>query len=266
MKLHLANIEDIYSVATHAARTSAAIILSALELPRSVEHKGRTDLVTQTDKQSEKNIIAIIQASFPDHDILAEESGVTTYNSKYLWVIDPLDGTTNFVHGYPSFGVSIAVFYQDEPIVAVIAELPSNRLFSAIKGKGAFCDNQPISVSNNNDLEKSLLVTGFGYEHSEHWQSNMSLFKTFTDITQGVRRLGAASIDLCHVALGVVDGFWEYDLHPWDTAAGILIVEEAGGKITQMNGNSYSIYDDSIVASNGKLHNSLVRTISNHLS
>ena len=145
-----------------------------------------------------------------------------------------------------------------EPIVACVIELPAINIYTAIKGKGAFCNNKVISVSNINDLEKSLYVTGFGYKHGQNWRKNMKLFKYFTDITQGVRRLGAASIDLCHVACGKVDGFWEYDLHPWDTAAGILIVEEAGGIVSKINGDMFSIYSNQILATNGRLHSDFI--------
>lgn len=261
-----AELRHIHSVAVTAVQLSAELILDALERPRSVSHKGRTDLVTETDKKSEENIISIIQAEFPHHEIFAEESGASLHRSDIVWVIDPLDGTTNFVHGYPSFGVSIGVIYKDEPVIGVVMELPSKHLYTAIKGHGAFCDQISISVSKENDLEKSLLVTGFGYEHNENWHRNMNLFKSFTDVTQGVRRLGAASVDLCHVAKGYVDGFWEYDLHPWDTAAGIIIVKEAGGCVSTMNGEPYSIYENTILATNGVLHQNMKDRIAAELS
>ncbi len=263
---HAAVIEKLHSVAMRAAETSADIIMDALNHPKAVSHKGRTDLVTETDKQSEQNIISIIRTSFPNHAILAEESGGTTQSTDFLWVIDPLDGTTNFVHGYPSFGVSIAVFYQNKPLIGIVMELPSKQLYTAIKGQGAFCNNSPIHVSEVCQLEQSLLVTGFGYVHDEKWRNNMKLFQHFTDITQGVRRLGSASVDLCHVARGYVDGFWEYDLHPWDTAAGILIVEEAGGRVTTISDEVYSIFDQSITASNGQLHQDIIKHISSTLA
>ncbi|MBC8216508.1 MAG: inositol monophosphatase [Candidatus Marinimicrobia bacterium] len=257
----MASTQSLRSVAVGAAKSAAKIILGTLHHPRDVHHKGKTDLVTETDRRSEDAIISHIQATFPDHSILAEESGTTYRDSDYLWVIDPLDGTTNFVHGYPSFGVSIAVLQNGEPIVGVVVELPVNRVYTAVKNAGAFCDNEPIHVSGVSELEQSLLVTGFGYDHNENWHRNMELFKSFTDITQGVRRLGSAAVDLCHVARGVVDGFWEFDLHPWDTAAGILLVREAGGIVTKMIGEPYSIYDDSILVSNGFLHEDMMKQV-----
>ncbi len=249
---------DLLTLAKRAARDTGQIILAALDQPRDPDFKGQSDLVTETDRQAEEIIISLINNAFPDHAILAEESGSHGNESEYQWVIDPLDGTTNFVHGYPSFAVSIACLINSIPEVAVVLELPANHLFTATHGGGAFVDGVPICVSKNTQLNHSLLVTGFGYEHGEKWEANMSLFKLFTDKTQGVRRLGAAAIDLCHVACGIVDGFWEFDLHPWDTAAGILIVSESGGKVSQMDGNQYNIHKNHILATNGEIHKEML--------
>jgi myo-inositol-1(or 4)-monophosphatase len=247
------NIE-LLAVAELAARDAGQIILAALNQPRRPDYKGQTDLVTKTDQECEDLIIKHINSEFPGHSILAEESGAQDTKSDYQWVIDPLDGTTNFVHGYPSFGVSIACLRSGIPEVAVVLELPVNRLFTAVKGQGAFVDGHKIKVSNTETLNESLLVTGFGYDHGNKWEANMKLFKHFTDKSQGVRRLGAAAIDLCHVACGFVDGFWEFDLKPWDMAAGILMVSEAGGKVSQLNGINIDIYQDHILATNGNIH------------
>lgn len=254
--MHLNRILDL---AVTAAKGAADIILSASDQPKVVDHKGINDLVTQTDKESEQYICQVINDEFPDHGILAEESGSTLPNADFQWFIDPLDGTTNFVHDYPSFAVSIGVHQNNKPIAGCVIELPANHVYTAIKGEGAFCDDNNISVSTIKELEKSLLVTGFGYQHGERWERNMVLFKRFTDICQGVRRLGAAAVDLCHIASGKVDGFWEFDLHPWDSAAGILIVSEAGGKISKMDGFEYSIYDKEILVSNGLLHDQMIK-------
>lgn len=248
------NLNHILDVAVSAAEKAAEIILTALETPRVADFKGKTDLVTKTDEESEQLICQIINSEFPDHGIMAEESGSTLQDSTIQWIIDPLDGTTNFVHGFPSFAVSIAVYVNNEAVVSCVIELPVNRVFTAIKGQGTFCNDSLVQVSKVNKLGQSLLVTGFGYEHGELWERNMKLFKHFTHLSQGVRRLGAAAVDFCHVASGQVDGFWEYDLHPWDTAAGILIVEEAGGKVSKMDGSPYSIYDNEILATNGLIH------------
>ena len=227
-----------------------------------IKTKSYNEFATFVDEQAEKAIKDIIQSRYPDHGIIAEESQPKKSDKfDYVWIIDPLDGTTNFVHNYPSFAVSIGVHYNNNPVVGCVIEIPSNNIYTAIKSEGAFCNNNPINVSSENNLQKSLLVTGFGYDHDEKWEANMNLFKLFTDVTQGVRRLGAASVDLCHVACGIVDGFWEFDLHPWDTAAGILIVLEAGGKITQMDGRGFDIFQKQILASNGHIHEPMLKHI-----
>ena len=253
--------DKLLNVAVEAAIAASHIIMEALEKPRVADHKGKTDLVTETDHLSEKTIKSIIRASFPDHGFLAEESGQDPSESDYLWIIDPLDGTTNFVHGYPSFAVSIGLFLQNEPLIAVVIEMPHTKLYTAIQGEGAWCEGQSISCSQTDSIDESLLVTGFGYEHGERWEKNMRLYKHFTDTTQGVRRLGAAAVDLCHVASGKVDGFWEFDLQPWDTAAGILIAQEAGCMVTQMDGSDYSIYDNNILVANPQVHSKMVAEI-----
>ena len=250
-------IKQIFRTANSAIEKATEVILKAHCLPKITEFKGRTDIVTETDKLSESMIIVEIQKFFPDHDIIAEESGAVNRNSDYKWIIDPLDGTTNFVHGYPSFGISIGVLYKNEIICGIVKELPANYTYSAIKGEGSFCNGKQIHVSKVAQLEKSLLVTGFGYEHGIKWSTNMELFKRFTDDTQGVRRLGAAAIDLCHVACGKVDGYWEFDIKPWDMTAGILIVQEAGGMVTKMDGTKYSIHKPQLLATNGRIHNKM---------
>ena len=250
---------QIFQTANSAIEKATQIVMEAYNLPKVTEYKGKTDLVTQTDRQSEEIIINEIQKAFPKHGIIAEESDSTNNESEYQWIIDPLDGTTNFVHEYPSFGISIGVMHKDEFICGIVKELPANRTYSAIKGKGAFCDGKQIHVSDVNTLDQSLLVTGFGYEHGKKWSANIELFKQFTDITQGVRRLGAAAIDLCHVACGKVDGYWEFDIKPWDTTAGVLIVQEAGGKVTKMDGSKYSIHHPQILATNGKIHSEMLK-------
>ncbi len=248
----------LLTVALQAAREATKIILAAADQPHQVDHKGRTNLVTDTDRRAEARIITVIRDHFPQHTILAEESGKSTTSGDCTWIIDPLDGTTNFVHGYPSYAVSIGVWAQDQPQVSVVVELPLNNVYAAVRGAGATCNEKPIHVSPVKELSQALLVTGFGYEHNHLWHTNMDLFKQLTDLTQGVRRLGSAAVDLCHVASGKVDAFWELDLHPWDTAGGVLLVQEAGGIVTTMRGDPYSIYDKQILASNSALHAALL--------
>jgi len=256
------NNDTLLDVAVEAAIAASNIVMDALDKPRAAHHKNTiTDLITETDQDSEKLIKNIIRASYPDHGVLAEESGGDASNSEYLWVIDPLDGTTNFVHGYPSFAISIALNYQHQPQVAVILEMPHKKLYSAIANKGAWCEGNSIACSTTPTLQESLLLTGFGYDHGEKWERNMRLFKEFTNKTQGVRRLGAAAVDLCHVASGKVDGFWEFDLQPWDTAAGILIAKEAGCLISKIDGSEYSIYNDNILVTNPLIHEDMISVI-----
>ena len=254
------------SVAKAAARDASDLILHANEIDRETSNKSTiTDLVTQTDKNAERVIKDDILAKFPDHTILAEESGKTSSNSDFLWVIDPLDGTTNFVHGLSPYCVSIALLKNDKPLLSVISELPSENLFWAVKGQGAFCNGEKISVSSRKLIRDSLLITGFSYKHDSNWETNMKLFKDFTKISHGVRRIGSAAADLCYVASGQADGFWEIGLYPWDSAAGILLVEEAGGKVSRMDGKPYNIYDKQILATNNLIHDEVIDKMSSEI-
>ena len=259
--------EEILEVAVEAALAASNIIMEAAQNPFITKtKKSRSDLVTHTDLKSERIIKLFIQKAYPKHNILAEESDQKNFISDYLWVVDPLDGTTNFVHGYPSFSVSIGVYFKKEPIVAVVLEMPHIKLYSAILNNGAKCEGRKINASKTDYIKDSLLVTGFGYQHGELWEKNMEMFKIFTDKCHGVRRLGSASIDICHVATGQVDGFWEYDLSPWDSAAGILIAREAGCTVSQLNGEKYNIYDNNILVTNGNIHKEMISVFENHLN
>ncbi len=254
-------MQQYLDVALKAARNAATYILEESKKVRQVDFKGATDLVTQADRGSEQIILKLIRENFPDHNILTEESEGQVTESPIHWIIDPLDGTTNFVHGYPFYAISIAVHQEGIPVVGVIADVYHHHFYSAVTGKGAFRNGKPIYVSSTTDLNKSLLATGFPYLHDEKWAKNFEHMQKFTDITQGVRRAGAAAIDLAHVACGWIDGFWEVGLHPWDTAAGILLVEEAGGKVSKMYGDKFSIYNKEIVASNGHIHKDMIKIL-----
>ena len=254
------------SVAKAAARDAADLILHANEIDRKTSNKSTiTDLVTKTDKNAEQVIKDDILAKFPDHSILAEESGETKSSSEYLWVIDPLDGTTNFVHGLSPYCVSIALLKNNTPLLAVISELPAENLYWAVKGNGAFCNGEKISVSSRKSINDSLLITGFSYQHDSKWETNMKLFKDFTKISHGVRRIGSAAADLCYVASGKADAFWEIGLYPWDSAAGILLVDEAGGKVSRMDGKPYNIYDKQILATNNLIHDEMIDKMSSEI-
>jgi len=260
--MSLINKNKLLDVAVEAAIASSNLIMEALDSPKIIDQKGRTNLVTQTDKKSEKLIKDIIKSSYPDHSFLAEESGEDKNGSNYLWVIDPLDGTTNFVHKYPCFAVSIGLLYKNNPLISTVLEMPNIKLYSAILSEGAFCEGRKISCSNTSELIQSLLATGFGYEHGELWNKNMKLFKHLTGLTQGVRRLGAAAVDICHVADGKIDGFWEYDLYPWDTAAGLLIAQESGCIISNIDGEPYNpSIDKNIVVANPNIYKKLFKEL-----
>ncbi|XP_062096465.1 phosphatase IMPL1, chloroplastic [Humulus lupulus] len=259
---------QLIQVVEFAAKTGAEVVMEAVNKPRSITYKGLTDLVTDTDKNSEAAILDVVKENFGDHLILGEEGGIIGDTaSDYLWCIDPLDGTTNFAHCYPSFAVSVGVLFRGKPVAASVVEFVggpmcwNTRTFSATAGGGAFCNGQKVHVSQTDQVERSLLVTGFGYEHDEAWATNIELFKEFTDVSRGVRRLGAAAVDMCHVALGIVEAYWEYRLKPWDMAAGVLIVEEAGGAVTCMDGGKFSVFDRSVLVSNGALHGKLLERI-----
>ncbi|XP_070051458.1 phosphatase IMPL1, chloroplastic isoform X3 [Nicotiana tomentosiformis] len=259
---------ELLQVVEAAAKTGAQVVMDAVNKPRNVTYKGLTDLVTDTDKSSEVAILEVVRKNFPDHLILGEEGGIIgDSSSDYLWCIDPLDGTTNFAHGYPSFAVSVGVLFRGKPAAATVVEFVggpmcwNTRIFSAAAGKGAFANGEKIHVSGTDKVEQSLLVTGFGYDHDDPWATNMELFKDFTDVSRGVRRLGAAAVDMCHVALGIAEAYWEYRLKPWDMAAGVLIVEEAGGTVSCMDGGKFSVFDRSVLVSNGLLHAKLLEKI-----
>ena len=250
---------------TRLSRFAFQVVRAALDKPRNISFKGATDLVTETDGASEAAILEVLRAAFPGHAILGEEGGVSgDTGSDYLWCVDPLDGTTNFAHGYPSFGVSVAVLRRAVPVAGVVIEFAGGpgawvtKTFAAARNGGATMNGAPISVSRTADVTRSLLVTGFGYDHDAAWEANLKLFRHYTDISQGVRRLGAASVDMCHVALGVVDAYWEYRLKPWDVAAGVLIVEEAGGRVSTMDGLPYSVFQRSVLVSNDAIHDALL--------
>ncbi len=245
-------------VASFIAREAGHYQLSRLNTAFKVENKGVIDLVTEVDKTCEAMIVGHLKSHFPDHDILAEEGSNTNRSSDYKWIIDPLDGTTNFTHGYPLFCVCIALEYKGEIVTAVIYEPNRDELFTAEKGGGAFCNGEPIHVSNHSTLRESLLVTGFAYNIQEgEKMNNFDHFKDFLMKTRAVRRDGVAGADLCYVACGRYDGFWELYLKPWDIAAGSLILTEAGGKISSFDGSHFNVYGTELLATNGLIHSAM---------
>ena len=223
---------------------------------------NKIDLVTTADLKTEEFIIKNIKETFPDHSILSEEIGKIESDSEYLWIIDPLDGTTNFTHNLPIFSISIGLVKKgEETICGVVYNPAADKLFHAIKNKGAFLNGSPISVTSSDTLSNSLLVTGFPYIHDSFYDLSFSVFKDFYDQTRGVRRLGAASLDLCFVAMGRFDGFYEFRLKPWDICAGALIAHEAGATCSDWDNSPLHHSGKRILCSNGEIHNEMIEVL-----
>jgi myo-inositol-1(or 4)-monophosphatase len=251
---------NFLSVAWEAASLAGALIRNRWQEPKSIDYKGAIDLVTSVDRECERCIVEVLRNSFPNHSILAEEETDWVGAEGNQWIIDPLDGTTNFAHGYPQFCVSIALECNAEVILGLVYDPLRDECFKAAKGEGATLNGAPIRVSGVKELDKALLATGFPYDQREEADFYLSFFKAFMTHSQGIRRNGSAALDLCYVACGRIDGFWELKLRPWDTAAGALIVEEAGGRLSDLAGNKFSIWGKETLASNGVIHDELVNT------
>jgi myo-inositol-1(or 4)-monophosphatase len=251
-------IERIKQIGIRAAYRGGEILMQHFGKLKTVNKKGAIDLVTAADIASEHAILETIQAAFPDHAILAEESGQHHGHSESLWVIDPLDGTTNFAHNLAIFAVSIACVVEGQPLVGIVLNPSSGELFTAVKEQGAFLNNHAIAVSGASAVRDSLLVTGFPYNLEQNTAELMERFKKCLLAAQGIRRLGSAALDLCYVACGRFDGFWEENLRPWDTAAGMLVAQEAGGQVTDFFGRPFAIEKKQIMATNGHIHSELL--------
>jgi myo-inositol-1(or 4)-monophosphatase len=250
---------SIREVLDQAIRAAGDVLLKHYCNLGTVESKGGINLVTVADREAEETIIRVIRKAYPDHQILAEESGhIQKGETDYTWIIDPLDGTTNYSHSFPIFCVSIGVVHQDEIIMGGVYNPFADEYFVAEKGKGAWLNNQPIRVSSVEALGRSLVVTGFPYDRRDNIDHYLRYIREFLFRSHGVLRIGAAALDLCCVACGRLEGFWEEKLYPWDVAAGILIVREAGGTCTDFSGRPSSCYDASILATNGRVHQEML--------
>lgn len=260
MTLSLNEINDLTQTAIHAARLGGAILQDYAQKGFSVHSKGQAiNLVTEADLRSEEAIIQTIRTKFPEHQILSEEQGLQEIPQHPIkWIIDPLDGTINFAHGFPMYNVSIGVEYQGTCVIGIIYDPTRDELFHGQQGRGATLNGAPIQVSTTPKLAEALLVTGFAYDIHTATDNNLKEFCAFTLRARGMRRTGTAAIDLCYIACGRLDGFWELQLNPWDTAAGKVIVEEAGGKITNYAGAPYSIYGKTILATNTLIHSQML--------
>ncbi len=244
------------------AREAGAILRAGYSKEHQVKYKGVIDLVTEVDRESEAFLLGEIRGKYPDHHILAEESGIIQGNDEHIWFVDPLDGTVNYAHHIPIFSVSIAYASQGRMMLGAVYEPLRDEMFAAERGKGARLNGMPIHVSSATELQKSLLVTGFPYDAWNTRQDNFANFVHFGKLTQGVRRLGSAALDLCYVAAGRFDGFWEMSLNPWDIAAGGLIAEEAGAVVTNVYGDKdYISAPPSVIAASSVIHTRILQEL-----
>jgi len=251
--------------AVEIAREAGTLLANYFERRVPFETKGEFDLITEADRASEKLVVERLRSYFPSHAIVAEEGGGRETASEYRWYVDPLDGTTNFAHGYPVFCVSLGLEYKGERIAGVVYDPTRDELFTAAKGGGAYLNLQPVHVSRAAKLAECLVATGFP-SHKRHKNPNIFFYHQITLRTHGVRRAGSAALDLCNVACGRFDGFWEFNLNPWDTTAGVLIVEEAGGKVSNFSGGPFQRDSRETLASNGAVHASLLHEFEQILS
>jgi len=251
-------MKEYKDLAAKAAQAAGKILMEHLDRGVKVGYKGKFNVITEVDHLSEKTIVKMIHGQYPRHQIIAEEGHGKGKKAKIRWLVDPLDGTTNYAHGFPCFCVSIGLEVKGEVVLGVVYDPFNEEMFLAEKGEGAFLNNRPIFVSKIEKLKDSLVVTGF------NWRSirkNLQHFSNFSLRVQGVRRTGSAALDLCYVAMGRLDGYWELMLSPWDMAAGSLIVTEAGGQVTNCRGGSFSIHSKEILASNSRIHDEMVEVL-----
>jgi myo-inositol-1(or 4)-monophosphatase len=259
-------MHPLLNIAVRAARRAGEIIVRALVRLDSLEvtSKGRNDYVSEIDRHAERDIIETIRKPYPEHAILAEESGSSGEN-EVVWIIDPLDGTTNFLHGFPVFAVSIAVQVRGRLEIGVVYDPMRQEVFTAVRGGGAHLENRRMRVSKQRGLEGALLSTGFPFRQDERYTDNyFAMFRTLTTLTSGIRRPGAASLDLAYVAAGRTDGFWELGLKPWDTAAGTLMILEAGGRVGTLGGEEYKL-GPNILAAAPRVFDGMLEAIAPHV-
>jgi myo-inositol-1(or 4)-monophosphatase len=252
---------DYLETAMDLARAAGDVLNYYADRDKLVEFKGRGNLVTIADKKSEELIVGGILNRYPSHSILAEESGATQPGASIQWIVDPLDGTTNFAHGYPFYCVSIGVEENGKPLCGAVYDPIREEMFTAARGAGAYCNGSRLKVSDVDSLSEGLLITGFPYNFRERLDTVLGQFGKFLVASQAVRRGGSAALDLCYVAAGRLDGFWELYLQPWDTAAGRVILEEAGGRVTSFKGEPFSVQMKEILGSNGLIHEEMIAVL-----
>jgi len=251
-------MDNHLNVAIEIAREAGDLLLQHFRQPLEITYKRRSDLLTEVDQKSEALIVDRLQSCFPGYAIVAEEGSGQKTDSDYCWYVDPLDGTTNFAHGFPVFSVSLGLAYRGEVVAGVVFDPTRRELFTAERGAGAFLNGARLRVSSIGDLTQCLVATGFPPFATNH-DLNVQLYFRFTQLTHGIRRAGSAALDLCCVAAGRFDGFWELKLNPWDKAAGVLLVAEAGGRVSGITGKPFDLLGDDIFASNGLVHDQMLR-------
>ena len=261
MRITVAMTSKYLAAASSAAKTAGKLLFDNVQKNRKVQFKGRIDIVTEMDLAAEKLIVARLRKALPEASFLTEEGSVQQQASDFKWIIDPLDGTTNYAHTFPVWCVSIALEYRGEVIVGCVYDPTRDELFTATKHDRSRLNGESIKVSDRRRLEQSLLATGFPYDIRTSRINNLDNFARFVRTARAVRRAGSAALDLCYLACGRFDGYWELKLHTWDMAAGVLIVRQAGGKITNFEGNSFSIYSDRLLGSNGRIHSEMIRVL-----
>ncbi|HVA01874.1 MAG TPA: inositol monophosphatase family protein [Terriglobia bacterium] len=254
-------MENYLGIAAEIAREAGSLVAELSKQPVEISYKRKSDLVTQADRRSEALIIDRLHRHFPNHAVVAEEGGGQETGSEYCWYVDPLDGTTNFAHGFPVYCVTLGLAYRGEVIAGVVYDPTREEFFAAERGAGAYLNDQRISVSKTPKLSESLLGTGFPPFASNH-DLNIQFFFKLTHLSHGIRRAGSAALDLCSVATGRFEGFWELKLNPWDKAAGSLMVTEAGGRVTDLTGGPFDLQRDEIFVSNGLIHDSMLQVFS----
>jgi myo-inositol-1(or 4)-monophosphatase len=254
-------LDDLQAIAVRAAREAGKIQKEWLTRDKKVELKGEINLVTEVDRRCEQRIVEIIKKAHPQHNILTEETPMPEFPSPFRWIVDPLDGTTNYAHGYPCFSTSIALELEGKIVLGAIYDPLLDELFTTQQGKGAFLNGQRIAVSATEQLTNALICTGFPYDLRESRENNLNHFNNFIMEAQAIRRDGSAALDLCYVAAGRFDGFWELKLYPWDVAAGKLCVEEASGMVTDFHGGPLAINGQETLATNGRIHREMIRVL-----
>lgn len=255
------------NIAIRAARSAGDLILHSSDNVGQlrIDQKGKNDYASEVDRMAEREIITIIKSAYPDHAILAEESGQHKGND-FVWVIDPLDGTTNFLHGFPQYAVSIALKHKGRLEVGVVYDPLRDELFTAKRGGGAMLNNRRLRVTNQSSLKGALIGTGFPFKTDQHLEAYVGMFKAITKDSAGIRRAGAAALDLAYVAAGRLDGFWEIGVMEWDMAAGILLIKEAGGVVTDFSFNDNYIESGNVIAGSPKMHQIMYQLIEPHVT